>query len=194
MQVAIVAKDTLLGEALVSALTSPGGFSVAGNSTSVHDAVRLLHSAGILVVVGEGFGADDWVQLGQVRISGSVRVVLVADPTTVQVGPSTADAVALARDGLRSLFQAVRVVSGGDIVNVVRESAVSYGRPRRGLTRREYEVAQLVAKGFKNNRISTTLGLREQSVKNLVSSIMRKLNCENRTQVALKLTGQQPID
>ena len=39
-----------------------------------------------------------------------------------------------------------------------------------------------------NRRISEVTALREQSVKNLVSVIMRKLNCENRVQVALKLT------
>jgi len=31
--------------------------------------------------------------------------------------------------------------------------------------------------------------LREQSVKNLVSVVMRKLDCENRVQVALKLVN-----
>lgn len=59
------------------------------------------------------------------------------------------------------------------------------------LTRRETEVAQYVAKGLGNRRISQVLSLQEQSVKNLVSAIMRKLNCENRTTVALKLTGKE---
>ncbi len=56
------------------------------------------------------------------------------------------------------------------------------------LTRREFEVAQLVSKGMSNRKISQVTGLREQSIKNLVSVIMRKLHCENRVQVALKLT------
>jgi DNA-binding NarL/FixJ family response regulator len=41
-----------------------------------------------------------------------------------------------------------------------------------------------------NRRIAESLGIREQSVKNLVSVLMRKLHCENRVQVALQLTGQ----
>jgi DNA-binding NarL/FixJ family response regulator len=69
----------------------------------------------------------------------------------------------------------------------VREGRRAYGNGNE-LTRREYEVAQLVARGMPNRRISEVTGLREQSVKNLVSVIMRKLNCENRVQVALKLT------
>ena len=38
-------------------------------------------------------------------------------------------------------------------------------------------------------RIGQIMGLQEQSVKNLVSVVMRKLNCENRVQVALKMVG-----
>jgi DNA-binding NarL/FixJ family response regulator len=48
----------------------------------------------------------------------------------------------------------------------------------------------MVAKGLPNRRIAQSLGLREQSVKNLVSTVMRKLDCENRVQVALKLAAR----
>jgi DNA-binding NarL/FixJ family response regulator len=45
-----------------------------------------------------------------------------------------------------------------------------------------------------NRRIAHVTGLREQSIKNLVSVVMRKLNCENRVQVALKLVNAQVDD
>ena len=57
------------------------------------------------------------------------------------------------------------------------------------MTKREYEVAALVAKGFSNRRVAEVTGLREQSIKNLVSVVMRKLKCENRVQVALRLAN-----
>jgi DNA-binding NarL/FixJ family response regulator len=79
---------------------------------------------------------------------------------------------------------------------MVREGKRPYRRGNR-LTYREYEVAEFVSKGYSNRRISEVSGLREQSVKNLVSVIMRKLQCENRTQVALKLLNaevEQPVD
>jgi DNA-binding NarL/FixJ family response regulator len=60
-----------------------------------------------------------------------------------------------------------------------------------GLSRREYEIAQLLANGSSNRQISVTTGLREQSIKNMVTSIMRKLECDNRTQVALKMLSFQ---
>jgi DNA-binding NarL/FixJ family response regulator len=56
------------------------------------------------------------------------------------------------------------------------------------LSAREYEVACLIAKGFTNQKIAETMALKEQSVKNLVSTVIRKLHCENRVQVALRLS------
>ena len=55
------------------------------------------------------------------------------------------------------------------------------------LTRREYEVAQLVSQGMSNRKISEVTGLREQSIKNLVRVIMRKLNSQDRMSVASNL-------
>ena len=45
----------------------------------------------------------------------------------------------------------------------------------------------MVAKGFTNAKIAESMALKEQSVKNLVSTVIRKLHCENRVQVALRL-------
>jgi DNA-binding NarL/FixJ family response regulator len=70
------------------------------------------------------------------------------------------------------------------------EAQSIYGAPRT-LTKRELEVAQLVAQGMPNRRIASVLQLQEQSIKNLVSAVMRKLDCENRVQVALRLSGRQ---
>lgn len=69
------------------------------------------------------------------------------------------------------------------------------GRPRMNthglqLSPREYEVALLISKGFTNQKIAETMALKEQSVKNLVSTIIRKLHCENRVQVALQLCNR----
>ncbi|HZH98315.1 MAG TPA: LuxR C-terminal-related transcriptional regulator [Fimbriimonadaceae bacterium] len=75
-------------------------------------------------------------------------------------------------------------------MGMVQEPMSVYGTPRM-LTKRELEVAQLVAQGMPNRRIAAVLQLQEQSIKNLVSSVMRKLDCENRVQVALRLSGRQ---
>ncbi len=58
------------------------------------------------------------------------------------------------------------------------------------LTMREAQVAGLIAQGFSNEEICARLGLQAQSVRNLVSSLLKKLNCDNRIQVALLYSGR----
>ncbi len=53
--------------------------------------------------------------------------------------------------------------------------------PLHVLTRRECEVLQLLADGFSNRAISDTLYISEKTVKNHVSSILRKMNVPDRT-------------
>ncbi|WP_242636773.1 helix-turn-helix transcriptional regulator [Myceligenerans salitolerans] len=55
------------------------------------------------------------------------------------------------------------------------------------LTRREREVARLVGLGHTNGEISATLHLTEGTVKNHVSSALRKLGLRDRTQLALRV-------
>ena len=53
------------------------------------------------------------------------------------------------------------------------------------LTRREYEVLLLIAEGLSNKDISEKLVISEKTVKNHVSSILRKLDLSDRTQAAI---------
>jgi DNA-binding NarL/FixJ family response regulator len=56
------------------------------------------------------------------------------------------------------------------------------------LTPRENDIALKIAEGLSNRDIASELNLAEQTVKNLVSVIMRKMGCRNRVQVALILS------
>ena len=53
------------------------------------------------------------------------------------------------------------------------------------LTRREQEVLRLIAEGLSNRKIAGELNLAEGTVKNYVSSLIAKLNAQDRTQAAL---------
>lgn len=53
------------------------------------------------------------------------------------------------------------------------------------LTKREYEVLSLIAEGLSNKEISQKLVISEKTVKNHVSSILRKLDLSDRTQAAI---------
>lgn len=55
----------------------------------------------------------------------------------------------------------------------------------RGLSAREYEVLDLVARGMTNDQISVVTKISTQTVKNHVSAVFHKLNCDNRTAAAV---------
>ncbi|WP_305069383.1 response regulator transcription factor [Fictibacillus sp. 7GRE50] len=58
--------------------------------------------------------------------------------------------------------------------------------PNINLTKREWEVYQLIAKGLSNETIANQLFLTESTVKNHVSSILCKLNVPDRTSAVVK--------
>jgi DNA-binding NarL/FixJ family response regulator len=75
----------------------------------------------------------------------------------------------------------------GQLIQRVREPAE--GEPPLSgaeLTPRELEVLQLLARGLDNPEIASTLFLSQHTVKNHVSSILVKLQVENRIQAAVR--------
>ena len=58
------------------------------------------------------------------------------------------------------------------------------------LTLREYEVARLVATGYSNKQIGDRLKISEQTVKNHLQSIFRKLALSNRVELTIRLSGR----
>jgi DNA-binding CsgD family transcriptional regulator len=59
-----------------------------------------------------------------------------------------------------------------------------------GVTERELEILQLVAVGKSNKEIAHMLYISEGTVKNHLYRVMRKLDVGNRTEIAVRLTGQ----
>lgn len=101
------------------------------------------------------------------------------------------------------LCEAIRTVAvGGSVVNaglgdkLMREFARLSQQPaatsefaiqqQRLLSPREMEVLHLMAQGHTNMRIATELFISEKTVKNHVSSILRKLDVKDRTQAVVQ--------
>ena len=58
------------------------------------------------------------------------------------------------------------------------------------LTSREMEVLDYVAQGYLNKQIATELGISEQTIKNHVTSVLRKLNANSRTDAVVQAIKQ----
>jgi len=60
------------------------------------------------------------------------------------------------------------------------------------LTRRETEVAALIAQGLSNQRIAAKLVIEQGTVANHVGHMLRKLDLANRTQIAAWFIARKP--
>jgi DNA-binding NarL/FixJ family response regulator len=95
------------------------------------------------------------------------------------------------------LLYAVRTVAAGEIAAAPWLSAIlkpGTGVPQVGaptpISSRELEVISLVAGGAGNKEIAKKLGIREQTVKNHLASIMHKLGLKSRLEVGLHAVRQ----
>lgn len=192
MRVGLLGKETLAREALACFLERQGRFDVVARESGARELLVAAkgQTAQVLVLDSRGVTADELHLVLGAKTFGDFRVVLVGEPEGLEGSDHAAVDRLLPRSvAPEELFAAITEL-GQDVKlpRIVRERRRGLGDDNL-LTRREYEIARLVAQGMSNRRISGVSGLREQSVKNLVSVIMRKMGCENRVQVALKLVN-----
>ncbi|UUZ83924.1 response regulator transcription factor [Paenibacillus sp. P26] len=78
-------------------------------------------------------------------------------------------------------------------LRLLREFTAKERKPPRknGLTGREQEILELVAKGLSNKDIAGRLGLSEHTVKNHLKNIMCKLHLDNRVQLTRYVYEQE---
>jgi DNA-binding NarL/FixJ family response regulator len=200
MRIALCCKEGLFCDALASLLGREGGFEVVSTVKSAPALINSAREHHAQVLVNDANRREDkelQFILGAKAFGDFVIVLLVSEVDHARFADIPVDHIVIREQGSASLFDTLNDL-GGRVKQytrpVVREGRKPYGKEDNALSRREYEVAQLVAKGMSNRRIAHVTGLREQSIKNLVSVVMRKLNCENRVQVALKLVNAQVDD
>ena len=99
--------------------------------------------------------------------------------------------VAAIPPALAQVMDGKRVLEGKAIEDVDFDGmGDKTGTPRRpaafaSLTDREFEVAELIARGLDNKEIAATAYMGEGTVRNHISSILAKMGLRNRTQIAI---------
>jgi len=83
------------------------------------------------------------------------------------------------------LIRAIRAVHGGSTyLPPVVAAALEASVYPADLSAREFEVLELIVKGYGNKQIAYELGIAEHTVKNHVKNILSKLGADDRTQAA----------
>jgi DNA-binding NarL/FixJ family response regulator len=177
----LLTNDPLLRDGLTALLSNIGG--QVPDTLGWRDLEKLFADsrADVVIVTLDKVDKSDLSSLESAKKRMEIPVVGIGDAPSPP-GSAVVDKFVLRDSGFKGLREAVESVTHAP--SGVREPMAAYGLPAI-LTRREHQVAKLVAQGYPNRRIASVLGIREQSIKNLVSMIMRKLGCENRTQIAL---------
>lgn len=183
MRIALLCDDSLLLDGLKCALTNLHGYEVVAAERSWPKVESQAKRTSFdVVVAASGVVPGEAVKAARAR--KRLGFTLIADDLGIDADLHFTRTAGV--EGLKSALNSVRVRTTK--AAVVRELVETYGA-RGDLTPREREVARLVSQGMPNRRIATVLGIQEQSVKNLVSVVMRKLRCENRVQLALHLSS-----
>lgn len=192
-RVVIAHSSPLVVEGLASIATA-AGFAVVDrchDGEAARDAIR-DHGPDI-AVLGPRLGALELLRAR--RTKAAHRIVIVCDDlapqpllTAVEGG---VDGLLLATAPAAHVGTCLTAVAAGRrwfdpaAATIVLDQVTSPPEPT--LTRREREVAALVAAGKRNRTIADTLGISEGTVKMHLHNVYAKLGLESRTQLAMEV-------
>jgi DNA-binding NarL/FixJ family response regulator len=177
--------ERLTVQALGALLQARGNFEVAGSSDDLHECLVMLRekNANVLIAKSSLIGDGPKAMLMGATLVSPFGVVLIGEKVSGLDAAAVLDLNASDDELVVALskFQGQVKPSGSR----TRKTSLL------GLSRREHDIALMVSRGYSNRRISEATGLREQTVKNLVSTVIRRMGCENRTQVALRFASSE---
>ena len=193
IRVFLVDDHYVVCEGLRRMLEQEEAFCVVGDADSCEDALSLLQGVSTDVVLLDArLGGIDGIEtLRRIKISHPhLKVIMLTSYGEEFLGAAIeagADGFLLKKGNREEIVNAIyQVVQGGTPVDTSVISNLLYGlqkasRTGRSLSGREVEVLELAAAGLSNKEIAQDLEITDQTVKNHVTSILRKLDVNDRT-------------
>jgi DNA-binding NarL/FixJ family response regulator len=201
VQVFILAENRLLREALTRILSKKSDIRVVGASAFSPDVVEQISSAAPDVLLSDSAA----VALSDLRLVSEVRAA-IPGLKVVMIGMEADRETFLraVRDGIvgyvlkdasaMEVAAAVRSVANDEAVcppslclalfervaDQNTQPASFVVRHSLGLTRREQQLVQMISRGLTNKEIASQLNLSEQTVKNHIHRMLRKVGATNR--------------
>lgn len=175
---------------------------VVGEAATAEEAISLAEQLRPDVVVMDlhmpGAGGIEATRRIVEREHGRVLVVSMLEDEATVLGAVRAGAAGylLKGAGGPEMLRAVRAVAGGEaifgasvapgIVGHIAKSHDGRGRVPFGLTERELEIVELMARGLTNHAIAERIFLSPKTVRNYVSGIFTKLDVGSRAEAVAK--------
>lgn len=213
ISVFLVAGNRLLREALARLLRKKGDFDVCAASPFVPEMSSSIAAsdAEVLVLDAMTLQLSDYAVISDIasRIP-KIKIVLIdmdEDPEIFVKCVRSGVAAYLLKDAsAANVIAAVRSVADGlavcpsqlcmSLFQTVSRQWTSFPSARirieLGLTRRQQQLVPLIAQGFTNKEIASHLNISEQTVKNHIHMILRRVGASDRLQV-VDLTRNQGI-
>ena len=196
-RVYVVQRQVLVAKALCSVLAHDPAITVVGDGAAV-DADDLARTAPNLILLDSETSFDTLSNaIGTCRLAcPRARIGVLSEHLSSEVMQRAFSAGAdgyIVKDILpEELISAVKTMSSGSLyvdprlVGLILRKHAGIGRREPNeLSRREADIARLIAAGLSNREISRRLGLSDKTVKNHISNIFAKLNATARTQVVV---------
>lgn len=177
-------------DAMATYLEARGRFEVVSKTDQPRECLAAVREQNVQVILAEEAHLDEAQRqyLLGAHMLGSFGLLLITNGEVDDIDPAEAANTLSLKAPRDEFINRVRVAGEPYEVTALGRRGRRSDKPL-GLSSREYEIAKLIAKGYSNRSISEETGIQEQSVKNSVSTILRKTQSENRTQLALKILG-----
>lgn len=194
IKVVLADSQALTLDGMRSLLHDAGGISVAGATSEPREVSSLVASTKPDVVLLE---ARMLSEMGRENVAHmraakrDLKIILLSEEEsaarTASIAPPETKGILLRTSDGEALVSAIRAVAEGKAWEMPARTMPPETAPRsKPLSPREQDIALLVSQGLSNRDIAQRLELSEQSVKNLVSRILKKKGFINRVQIALE--------
>jgi len=211
IRIVIVDDHPLFRQGVADTLSLEPDFDVIAAASSGEDGYQLIREllpdVAVIDVNLPGMNGQKITRLlSDEKVGTRVLLLTAYDDTEQKVHAMRSGAAAYCTKDVRpeALVQAIRIIASGGFMlddrilnrSQVHDFIVSNGEMRvrlnsdggeqlQALSLREMEVLSCITQGLSNKEIAQHLGISQQTVKNHVTSILKKLDVEDRTQAAI---------
>ena len=202
IKILVVDDHMVVREGLCALLTPRNGMEVVGEAADGAEAVekaRTLNPDVILMDLNLPVKSGLEATADIIRENPAARILVLTsfdeDENISAAIRAGALGYVLKNTSASELFHAIRGVAMGSLsvspavtqamLRDMRQPAPAPPSPEPALTTREREVLRGLAQGQSNQEIAETLNIEKTTVRSHISSILNKLNLDNRTQAAL---------